>query len=281
MERDGGSGRIRRPFTATEALTATAGTDGGRAFLFDFDGTLAPIADDPDLAAPVPGVIELISALADGAARVAIVSARQVSFLAAHFTSARSGLDLYGVYGLETSSGGRTVTDPAALPWLDTIRQLAIRAEAELPATTLVEYKRVSVALHFRRAPQTAPLVTGWAQDRAVELGLRVQPGRMVVELKPPAARDKGTVVRTVTAGVDTAWYFGDDVSDLAAFAALADREAADPGFLGVRVAVANPESGHQVAAEADLTVPAPEQVLDLLAEIVHALIPDRPGRSG
>ena len=70
----------------------------------------------------------------------------------------------------------------------------------------------------------------------------------MVLELKPPVDRDKGMVINEIVRDAEGAWYFGDDVSDIKAFAALRARAAADPDFFGVCVAVANPETGHEVA---------------------------------
>ena len=48
-------------------------------------------------------------------ARVAIVSARPVSFLRPRFETL-SHVDLYGLYGLEVWHDGEVVTEPAALP---------------------------------------------------------------------------------------------------------------------------------------------------------------------
>ena len=65
-------------------------------------------------------------------------------------------------------------------------------------------------------------------------------------------------VIGEVVRDAGGAWYFGDDVSDIKAFAALRARAAADPEFIGVCVAVANPETGHEVADAADLTLDSP-----------------------
>ncbi|HSR25127.1 MAG TPA: trehalose-phosphatase, partial [Candidatus Eisenbacteria bacterium] len=137
-------------------------------------------------------------------------------------------------------------------------------------------YKRLSVALHYRGEPARRADVERWVRDPAARYGLQAQPGRMVVELKPPVSRDKGDVVRGEVAGLARAWYFGDDLSDLEAFAALAEREAAGDGFVGVRVAVANAETGAALAAEADLLVGSPGEVPGLLAGVTRAIAPDR-----
>jgi len=232
---------------------------------FDFDGTLAPVGDDPTAVRPVPRALAAIKSLAQVVRRVAIVSARPVDFLRDRFSDAAE-VDLYGLYGLEHSHGaGPTVTEPAALPWVPAMADLADRARAELPAGTLVEYKRLSVALHYRKTPQLAAEVEGWGRAEADRLGLRVQAGRMVLEIKPPVDRDKGLVIGEAVASAGCAWYFGDDVSDLKAFAALRDRELHDPSFFGVCVAVANPETGQDVEVAADLTFDSPESLGDFL----------------
>jgi trehalose 6-phosphate phosphatase len=144
--------------------------------------------------------------------------------------------------------------------------QLAERARAELPGADTVEFKRLSVALHYRTAPELGGRVERWANAEARRLGLRTQSGRMVVELKPPGQRDKGSVIAEAIGSAACAWYFGDDLSDIKAFRAVRDRAAADPGFFGVCVAVANPETGQELSAAADLTLDSPAALAEFLA---------------
>ncbi|GAA1839693.1 trehalose-phosphatase [Asanoa iriomotensis] len=267
-----GHGRDDRPLSAESAWRLTADRADECVLFFDFDGTLAPVEDDPTSVRPVPRALAAISALAAVVRRVAIVSARPVDFLRDRFHGA-ADVDLYGLYGLEQSHGaGPTVTEPAALPWVPAMADLAERARAELPPEILVEYKRLSVALHYRTAPELAGEVERWGGAEAERLGLKVQVGRMVLELKPPVDRDKGLVIGEAVASAGCAWYFGDDVSDLKAFAALRDREERDPSFFGVCVAVANPETGQAVAGAADLTFDSPEALGDFLGKAAAAL---------
>ncbi|WP_025618020.1 trehalose-phosphatase [Salinispora cortesiana] len=262
----------RTPFTADLAWQTTAARAAGTVLFFDFDGTLAPVRDDPTAVHPAPKVLTAIEALAPVVRRIAIVSARPVDFLRERLGDL-AGVDLYGLYGLEHShSDGETVTEPAALPWVPTMAELTDRARTELPEGTLVEYKRLSVALHWRTAPQLGSAVTQWGRAQAEQLGLRVQAGRMVLELKPPVDRDKGMVIDEVVRDAEAAWYFGDDVSDIKAFAALRARTAADPHFFGVCVAVANPETGEEVAAAADLTIDSPTDLGDFLTAAARRL---------
>ncbi|MGC4893231.1 trehalose-phosphatase [Micromonospora sp. DT31] len=260
-----GNHQPQTPLDAEHAWRATASRAGDVVLFFDFDGTLAPVDDDPTAVAPAPNVLGALTAIAPHVNRIAIVSARPVDFLRDHL-GGLAGVDLYGLYGLEHShGGGETVTEPAALPWVPTMAQLAEQARAELPPGALVEFKRLSVALHWRTAPELGDLVQEWGRAHAERLGLRCQAGRMVLELRPPVDRDKGMVIGEAVRDAGGAWYFGDDVSDIKAFAALRARAAADPDFIGVCVAVANPETGRDVAEAADLTLDSPAALGDFL----------------
>jgi trehalose 6-phosphate phosphatase len=263
-------GRLAGPLKADQAWQATADCADRCVLFFDFDGTIAPVQDDPTAVRPVPEVMDALGALAR-VVKVVVVSARPVEFLEERFADL-GAVDLYGLYGLEHKhGGGETVTEPAALPWVGPMAELAERARRELPAGTLVEYKRLSVALHYRTAPGLAETVEAWGRAEAERHGLRRQAGRMVVELKPPVDRDKGMVIDQVARSAGCAWYFGDDVSDIKAFAALRALAASrSDGFFGVCVAVANPETGDEVAEAADLTIASPRALADFLSDAVR-----------
>ena len=256
--------RPHHPLSTSEAWSFTASRAADTTFFFDFDGVLSPVTDDPDASQPVPAVPGVLDQLAAAVRRVAIVSARPVSFLRSRFASLER-VDLYGLYGLEVWHDGEVVTEPAALPWVPAMAELAERARAELPGSILVEYKRLSVALHYRTAPERAAGAERWAHEQAERLGLRTQRGRMVIELKPPVDQDKGMVITEGVRDAGCAWYFGDDMSDIKAFDALRAREAVDPDFFGMAVAVANPETGAEVSSAADLTLESPDAVAEFL----------------
>lgn len=235
-------------------------------FFFDFDGTLSPIQQDPESVRPVPGAVDALAALAANAGLTAIVSARPVAFLAERFGGVR-GLHLHGLYGLEYSpDGGATVTTaPEAEPYAPVIARVVAEAREAFPRT-LIEDKRLSCALHFRTDPALEPAIESWAAAHAEAYGLRLQHGRMVVELKPPLDTDKGAVVLREAAGLAGAWYFGDDLGDLPAFAALDKLAAEQPGFHAVRVAVGTAEGrGAALAEHADVLLDTPESVPTLL----------------
>src|SRR5262245_14429231 len=262
----------RSPLTLPVALRLTAARAGDCGLLLDFDGTLAPIEPDPAAVQPTPGVLEPLARLAGAVRRLAVVSARPADFLRSRLAPVE-GARLFGLYGLETiDADGRVRVDPTALPWVPVVREVMERARHELPPDVLVEDKRLSVALHYRRAPERRAAVEAWARREAERRGLRPVVGRMVVELRPPVDRGKGDVVREEVGDLACAWYFGDDVSDLEAFAALARRSAAGDGFTAIRVAVANPETGGPLAAAADLVIDSPAALPPLLTRIAEAV---------
>src|SRR5437660_609245 len=73
------------PLSVAAALSATAARADKCVFFFDFDGTLAPILDDPDAVQPAPGILDAIAELAGRVKKVTIVSARPVDFLRDRF----------------------------------------------------------------------------------------------------------------------------------------------------------------------------------------------------
>jgi trehalose 6-phosphate phosphatase len=258
--------------SAAEHVARTAGRLAEYGFFIDFDGTLAPIQDDPESVAPVPGAVAALTALTAAAGLVAVVSGRPVAFLGSRL-GAIPGLALHGLYGLEYSAdGGRTVaTAPQAEPYTPVIARVAAEARAAFPGT-LVEDKRLSVSLHFRTAPALEPAIEAWTSEQAEAHGLLRQHGRMVVELKPPLDTDKGAIVLERAAGLAGAWYFGDDLGDLPAFAALDKLAADDRGFHAVRVAVGAAEGlGAALAGHADLRLAAPQAVPALLDSLFSA----------
>lgn len=250
------------PDAPTELFAALLAAPRRAAVFTDFDGTLAPIVDDPEAARPLPGVAGTLGQLARVMGVVAVVSGRPASFLAGHLLV--PGVRLVGLYGMEqVRDDGRVVVHPEALRWQEVVEAVARRAMDAAPAGLLVEHKGLAVTLHYRQAPELAPWAWEWARAEATRTGLAVGPGRMSVELRPPIGRDKGSAVEELLEGVGAACFVGDDAGDLAAFDAL-DR-AATSGVQVVRVAVRSSESPPGLLARADLVLDGPAAVVSLL----------------
>lgn len=232
----------------------------------DFDGTLAPIVDDPEDSRPLPGAVELLHRLADRFAMVAVVSGRPAGFLVDQLrVGAASKLHMSGLYGLETATGA----SPAAEPWRAVVAQIAAVAEATAPHGLLVERKGLSVTLHYRNAPEHEAWARRFADHHAQSSGLLVHAARMSEELRPPLDIDKGSVVAGLVAGLDAACFIGDDVGDLPAFAALDETASALPSFQALKVAVSSTEMPPALLASADLVVDGPEGALNFLRRLL------------
>ena len=106
-----------------------------------------------------------------------------------------------------------------------------------------------------------------FAARQAAERAVVAHPGKMSVELRPPVATDKGTVVAELSAGLRAVCFIGDDVGDLPAFAALA-RLHSGGGMSTLAVAVAADETPRQLLDAADLVVAGPVGVARLLDEL-------------
>ncbi len=236
----------------------------GAAILCDFDGTLAPIVDQADEAVPLPGVVETLDALSRRYGLVAVVSGRPVRYLAAHLPES---VVMRGVYGLESWRDGTVERHRDATSWLPVVDDVARAALATGDPALEVEHKGLSLTLHFRTHPHDEDVVVAWASEAARRSGLHLRPAKRSVELHPPVALDKGTVVEQLAGAARAACFLGDDVGDLPAFDAL-DR-LAERGVATLRVAVTTAESVADVVDRADAQVEGPEGALDLLRALL------------
>ncbi len=236
------------------------------AVIVDFDGTLAPIVADPPDATPLPEVAATLGRLTRSFGRVAVVSGRPVAFLRDRLPV--EGLALFGQYGIERFEGTEVTTAPAAARWADAVRRAADEAEAELPGLFVERKGNVAVGLHWRRRPDLEVKATDLGRRLAAASGLRLEPGRQTLELRPPLDVDKGTAVEDIAATASAALFIGDDRGDLAAFDTLT--RLVDEGRLAhaVRVAVQSAETPAELLERADLVVPGPQGALRLLDEL-------------
>jgi trehalose 6-phosphate phosphatase len=153
---------------------------------------------------------------------------------------------------------------------------------AELPALlrgteagrdAWVEEKGRAVAVHTRRAadPQAAfDALRAPLTELAVRHGLVVEPGRLVLELRPPGM-DKGVALTAYVRelGARTVLFGGDDLGDLSAFAAV--EKLRTEGVAGLLVCSGSAEVT-ELSARADLVVDGPGGVAALLAGLAERI---------
>jgi len=239
----------------------------------DFDGSLAPIVDDPAAARILPAARAALGRLVPLLGRVAVVSGRPAAFLAANV--GLDGVTYAGIYGLERWEGtvgdGRVVPDPTVAAWAPVIEQVAAEAEAALPGLLVERKGAVAVTLHWRTAPDRGAAAAAWAADAADRFGLHLLPGRMAAELRPPVAVDKGTTVTALAQGMTVGAFAGDDAGDLPAFAALRDLAVGGGLTTAVSIGVQSAESPQGIA-DLDIVVDGPTGLAELLDQLADAL---------
>jgi trehalose 6-phosphate phosphatase len=245
----------------------------------DFDGTLAPIVEDPAAARPLSAAREVLGRLAARLGRVAIVSGRPAAFL--HQAMPTAGLVLIGQYGLERWQDDRTVPDPRALAFAEAVAAAAAEAEAARPELVVERKGAIAVTLHWRTVPALEEEALALGRRLAARHGLLLQPGRLALELRPPLPVDKGTATEHLVDGFHAVLMAGDDHGDVAAFAAL-DRLVAG-GRLGhrLRVGVRSSEAPPDLLEASDYQVDGPEGLVALLTRLADGLPPRPPAPHG
>jgi len=203
------------------------------AVFLDYDGTLTPIVDRPEDAIISADMREVVRALA-GRCQVCIVSGRDLAVL-----QELMGLDdviMAASHGFDIWTPQRGAVEHHAAKEFGELLSLVRTRLSEHVSTidgTHIESKSASVAVHFRlvwesdrhRVREVVDALVGEHPNE-----LKVMPGKMVYEIQPNVDWDKGKAVLHLLdvlglEGDDVMpLYFGDDVTDEDAFAALAGR---------------------------------------------------------
>lgn len=236
----------------------------------DFDGTLAPIVEDPEAAAIVPGAPEVLSALARLYGVVAFISGRGAADL--HPRVGADGPRYFGLYGAEEMTSEGLVQAPMADQWRASAERLSAQATELIRAHALtgceVENKDLAVSVHYRHwgQPGPPPALAEWARTATAENGFRLGMGRMVLELKPTSVSKAATFERLADrSGVRNALVAGDDAADVEMM-----RRAFEviPGVL-LRVGVASGEAPAGLVENSDVQVGSPPEVVGLLERLL------------
>ncbi|UXA17576.1 trehalose-phosphatase [Mycobacterium sp. SMC-4] len=182
----------------------------------DFDGTLAPIVNNPSDARLLPAAAHALTGLAELAdTATALISGRALADLRV-LSGLPATVHLVGSHGAEFNSGFTHQIDTELLDTIiDTLRAIA----SDKPGVT-VETKPASVALHVRNASDAdgrAALEAAWAA--AEHWDAHATTGKAVLEFAV-ISTDKGEALDILRAEhqASTVVFFGDDVTDEKAF---------------------------------------------------------------
>jgi trehalose-phosphatase len=250
-----------------DAVVASLGDPADWVFVVDFDGTLSPIVDHPEDAAPAPGAVAALTALA-ARTEVALLSGRALDDLLARLGEVPTDVLIVGGHGSEARLPDGTreaLSDPeAAREVLDEL-EADLVSRLDTAAGWQVERKSTSLAVHHRRVPDAQvaaelPEVHAILEDATDRgPGFSLLAGKAVLELKVSGV-DKGVALRWIADRCEgrRPVVIGDDVTDEDAFEAALARDGE-----AVRVA----ESVAPTSARHRLRDPA--RVVTLLRAVV------------
>lgn len=236
----------------------------------DFDGTLAPIVQDREAAAIVPGGPEVLSALARTFPLVAFISGRGAADLYPRVGA--DGPRYFGLYGAEEMTPAGLVQAPEAAEWRRTVQELSAQAVELIRSQRLAgceaENKDLALSLHYRNSgfADAPEALSAWAIEAAATHGFKLGTGRMVLELKPAPVSKAETFVRLAgESGVKNALIAGDDAADVEM---MLRSVGVVPGVL-LRVGVVSSEAPAGMLENSDLQVTSPHGVVELLERLL------------
>lgn len=238
--------------------------------LFDFDGTLSPIANRPEIPRLSPLYRKILHDLSrNSQVAVGIISGRGLRDLQKRVGI--RGLYYAGNHGLELRGPRLRFLHPgaaAARPVLVRIARQLRKRLGGIPGT-LVEDKTLSLSFHFRRVARAhhATVQDLFMHTVTPDLKrgkIRVTRGKMVLEVRPAVKWDKGSAVTLIRRSIEREQlprksllcYLGDDETDEAAFASLRANDLAV--FVG----------GRKRASAASYYLRDPAEVVEFLRRV-------------
>ncbi len=216
----------------------------------DFDGTLAPIVDDPEQAYANPDAVSALGRLGQLVGAIVLITGRpaRMAVKLGRFaeTPGLESMVVLGQYGVErwNAAGDEYVIPP------EPAEVTAVAAELPELLTALglsearIENKGRAVGVHTRELADPAGSLQRLVEplsDLAARHGLLVEPGKNVLELRAPGT-DKGDALRAIVAetGAQNVLFAGDDLGDLPAFRTV--QQLREEGLDGLLVCSASHE---------------------------------------
>lgn len=251
-----------------EQMLAAYGNGRKLILLFDYDGTLVPVAEHPRLAVLPSQTRRILERLIElPRVYLGILSGRHLAELTNMVEI--SGIYLSGTSGLELDFAGIRVGHPAAgrsIPALERLGELLTVVVRDFQGAWL-ERKPMGLTVHFRHVAknQTGDLRDRFTRAVAEVTGqLKVLESAMSLEITPNLGWDKGTAVRMIVESVGATdplvLYAGDSANDADAIAAVVK-------MAGITVGV-----GSEAPSAAQVCIGWPRDLIDFLAELAAEL---------
>jgi trehalose 6-phosphate phosphatase len=195
------------------------------ALFLDIDGTILELAETPERVVVTAGLRALmreLNAAAGGA--FALISGRSLGDIDALFDI--PGLAAAGLHGVECrTSDGVTHVQSVDDSLIQSFRG-RLRAYTDRYPGLLLEDKKLSIAIHFRRASNLQAEVERILRETIAghDSAFHIQSGKMIAEIKPRGS-DKGFAIRRFMQSPPfqsrMPLFIGDDVTDEDGFRAV------------------------------------------------------------
>ena len=234
------------------------------ALLFDYDGTLTPIVQHPNLARLGEGTVALLRRLTNRPRiGLGIISGRMLAELKELVSI--PNVCLAGTSGLEIDLHGQQIFHPRAEEAIQLMSNLVHNLQQRIAHFTgaWLENKRLGLTVHYRAvAAQSHASLQTTVSDALTPFHhqIRVVQGPMALEITPDLGWSKSTavslMVQSFAAPGNGVFYAGDGANDADALATVA-------ALGGIAMGV-----GPQVVELTDYYVPDPAALLDLLATL-------------
>ncbi len=265
--------------TGVQTLEAILRSPSETLIACDFDGTLAPIVEDPEQAYADPSAVAALGRLGDYVGSVAVITGRPtrsaVRLGRFREVAGLQSMIVLGQYGVERwNAADDEYLFPPAPPQINAVAEELPKILDSLDlADAKIEDKGRAIAVHTRSLPDPKGALAKLADpldDLAARQGLVSTPGKYVWEIRAPGV-DKGAALRAIIkeTAARQVIFAGDDLGDLPAFRAV--RELATAGVMGLLICSASTEED-ALTGLSDVIVDGPAGLAEWLTELADRL---------
>ena len=244
--------------------------------LSDFDGTLTPIVEKPEMAYISESTRYLLQSLAiQRRIKLGVISGRALTDLKKRVNV--TGIIYAGNHGFEIEGPGWSFVNPLAdeiRPFFRLLSHLLVRALSPTKGV-FVENKGITLSVHYRQIARDKTLSMQRAFNRVVndvrnEGKFKVTLGKKVLELRPDVDWDKGKAISLLLQkfadgrrdGDLVPIYLGDDLTDEDGFEAIDDHENGISIYIGNNLRRTN----------ASYYLKSPDEVIEFLKIFLNSL---------